>query len=143
MANITQEFHIKHHQLREHLTFSVTGSTLSECLEKAKQYAQEYSNLKRWDKAPEVEFGSVKLWHYETQLLNLNLNLLSYNTADISVNYLRIKEEIKYVRCLRFVDLIQYPWYILNVIFYHWSFNSRLRLRDAKSLTLAIWYVIC
>jgi hypothetical protein len=33
MTNITQEFHIKHHLLREHLTFSVTGGTLLECLE--------------------------------------------------------------------------------------------------------------
>ena len=59
MTNITQEFHIKHHLVREHLTFSVTGGT--ECLEKAKQYAREYSNLKRWDETPEVEFGSGKL----------------------------------------------------------------------------------
>jgi primosomal protein N'' len=61
MASITQEFHIKHHLLREHLNFSVTGATLTECLEKAKQYAREYSNLKGWDKTPEVEFGSGKL----------------------------------------------------------------------------------
>jgi hypothetical protein len=61
MTNITQEFHIKHRLLREHLTFSITGGTLLECLEAAKQYAREYSNLKRWDETPEVEFGSGKL----------------------------------------------------------------------------------
>lgn len=57
MASITQEFHMKHHLLRDHLRFSVTGGTLTECLEKAKQYAREYSNLMRWDETPEVEFG--------------------------------------------------------------------------------------
>ena len=41
VTSITQEFHIKHRLLREHLTFSVTGNTLLECLEKAKQYARE------------------------------------------------------------------------------------------------------
>jgi len=61
MASIAQEFHIKHHLLREHLTFLVTGDTLSECLEKANQYAREYSNLKRWDESPKVEFGSGKI----------------------------------------------------------------------------------
>ena len=61
MTSITQEFHIKHHLLREHLTFSVTGGTLDECLEKAKQYAREYSSLKRWDDTPEVEFGRAKV----------------------------------------------------------------------------------
>ncbi|HZD35151.1 MAG TPA: hypothetical protein VE130_08105 [Nitrososphaeraceae archaeon] len=61
MASITQEFHMKHHLLRDHLRFSVTGATLGECLEKAKQYAREYSNLKRWDETPEVEFGPGKL----------------------------------------------------------------------------------
>jgi hypothetical protein len=61
VTSITQEFHIKHHLLREHLIFSVTGGTLLECLEAAKQYAREYSNLKRWDDTPEVEFGSGKL----------------------------------------------------------------------------------
>lgn len=61
MASITQEFHIKHHLLRDHLTFSVTGGTMSECLEAANQYAREYSNFKGWDKDPDVEFGSGKL----------------------------------------------------------------------------------
>ena len=61
VTSITQEFHIKHHLLREHLTFSVTGGTLLECLETAKQYAREYSNLERWDDTPKVEFGSGKL----------------------------------------------------------------------------------
>ena len=41
MTSIAQEFHIKHHLLREHLTFLVTGDTLTECLEKANQYARE------------------------------------------------------------------------------------------------------
>ena len=63
-----KELYDKYYTGISHKTSSSKGTfdffsncTLLECLEKAKQYAREYSNLKRWDETPEVEFGSGKL----------------------------------------------------------------------------------